>query len=359
MQEISTTPYEINKEAESQSERHEPVTIRAPRAAIWDWFLMFSTLGFYSNFWFYGRAKELNQISKSKFIPWLWLFAPLIAVFQIFALKKLGKTLEEFEHQETALRSRRRYFIGSWGFVLSILFFSVSSKWAVASWLEFVFFFVYTFSFVLITSRMNDVKRSLNNVEFKGKQSGYSFIEWVLVIILFPTVLGIFTYASVSPFLVDKLEHHSSGSVYRLNNEGFSLTFRGDGWYRVEPGSYSDGTALTEFTNGVPNSYFLLFKNNNIQDIDEHMRQRRDWVKENVTDAHCTEARSFVPGSMNLKIELVCKGSMTLAPSAALITLLQTKDHNYELLGVLSAPNNTYKQWLDSYQAMAREFTAQ
>lgn len=341
----------------SEDNPEKPIILRAPRSPIWDWFLTFSTFGFYSNFWFYARVKEINLISKTKFTPWLWWLMPFFALCQIFAFVKFDKALGSLEDPETTKKSRTRYSIGCVGAVLATMYFSASAKWVTPSWLELVFMLVFTFSFTLLTVRINNIKRHLKDVEFKGKENGYSLFEWVIVIVMFPLVFGLFSYHSIAPFLVDKLETFPHQFEYTQEDKSFALTFHGVGWYRVEAGTFSDGTSLAEFSNSIPDSYFLLFNNNEIDDVNEHIHFRRNWIKETFSNTKCTEERRFVPRSMHLKIELQCNGTMALDPSIALVTFIQTPNHNYELLGVLSAPKGTYRQWLSDYQSMAWEFT--
>ncbi len=355
----STSPSEEYSDTQPEIENNKPVIIRAPRSPIWDWFLTFSTFGFYTSFWFYARTKELNLISKSTFTPWLWWLMPFFAIFQIFAFYKLSKSLESLEEPDSEKKTRIRYSIGCIGFILATLYFSVSSQWATEGWLEFIFMLIFSFAFTLISGRINEIKHHLKHVEFKGKENSYSPVEWAIVVVMFPIVFGAFSYFSISPFLIDKLETYPNQFTYTQETEHFALTFQGDEWYRVEKGTYSDGSSLAEFSNSIPDSYYLLFNNDDINDINEHINFRREWIKENISNVQCTEKRSFVRHSMNLKVEMQCEGKATLDPAIAFVTFIQTPTKNYELLGVLSAPINTYRQWVNAYQTMAREFSTQ
>ncbi len=355
----STSPSEEYSDTQPEIENNKPVIVRAPRSPIWDWFLTFSTFGFYTSFWFYARTKELNLISKSTLTPWLWWLMPFFVIAQIFSFSRLNKVLNSLEESDSAKKNRMRYSIGSIGFILATLYYSVSSQWATEGWQDFMCMLIFSFSFTLISARINNIKQQLNYVEFKGKKNGYSLLEWGIVIIMFPLVFGAFSYLSLSPFLINKLETYPDQFTYTQEAENFTLTFHGEEWYRVEKGTYSDGTSMAEFSNSLPDSYFLLFNNDDIDDVNEHINFRREWIKESLPNAQCTEKRSFIARSMNLKVEMKCQGTSLLEPTIAFVTFIQTPTKNYELLGILSAPINTYRQWVNAYQTMAREFSTQ
>ncbi|KJY79562.1 hypothetical protein [Vibrio nigripulchritudo] len=358
MQEISGTLSEENSDISPEIENTPKITIRAPRKPIWEFFLAFSTLGLYSNIWLYRRAKELNLLSQSKFITWLWLLVPFFALAQIFAFKKFGETLETFEQDDKAKKSRNRYFLGCCGFVFSTMYYSISSNWSIALWIDFAVYITFSLSFMFIANRFNEVRKELSHVEFKGK-SGYSPFEWVIVAIFFPLIFAGFSYTAISPLFIEQHESYANREKYTIENEEFVLTFQGDNWHRVEVGTFSDGSALAEFSNSVPDSYFLLFKNNEIEDMNEHLQFRRDWIKENIKQLKCTERRSFVRPTLHVKTQLKCHGTMSLDPSTALITVIQTPNNNYELIGFISARKNTYRESVRSFETMAWEFTTQ
>lgn len=357
MQEISSAQIEEYKENESSEEVANPILISKPNSFIWEWLLAFSTFNMYSNYWFFARTRELNKVSNSSFTPWLWLFVPFGAIFQLFAFRRLGNGVEEIESGKQVVRNRKLYIVGCIGFIVSTAFFSFTSELEVPYWLEGVFYLTLTFAFALMTQRVNAAKYSLKSAEFKPRNKFLTALRWLLVITLFPIILGGFIYVSYPGLFMDKLDDHSGSTVYRQENKSFEMPFSGNGWFSVESGTFSNGTALAEFSNSVFDSYVLIFENKNVSDVNEHMSARKDWVRESFSDVKCKEKRSFVQNTMTVKIEAECTGTQVLDPAIVLITFIQADDTNYEFLGVLTAPDDVYKRQAASYKSMAREFT--
>ncbi|WCE31872.1 hypothetical protein [Vibrio sp. SCSIO 43137] len=339
----------------------EPIEMRAPRGAVWDWFLMFSSLGLYSSFWLYRRAKELRQVTSFQFKPILWFFVPLIAISQPFAYGKMNSALKEIEEggKETG-RNRKLYVIGAVAFFLTSIYFSASTGWVVAGWVDALGYLLITSGFTLMAHRVNKAKAALSNVTFKGERSGYTIWEWLLVIVMFPVLAGSFAFDAFSLLMLDKLEHFPEGHYYRSQNHDFRFWFRGGDWYSMPVGTYSDGGALAEFGNDVPESYFIVFGNEALNDdeLNDHIDSRKSWIQETISDADCEEKRSFEPYSMNVKVELSCKGEIFLDPASAFVTYIKTEKQDYELLGVLTGPSKSYQRWIRAYKEMAGEFSS-
>lgn len=360
MQETSSIPCEEQVGTPTNLQQtSDKVTMSHPRKPILDWFLAFSTFGLYFNFWLYRRIREINQISKENFKPWLWIFVPLFFIAQAFAFRNLDRALDDLEGSAKKGRSKSIYWLGVSGFMLANVYFSMSSKWTTPLWLELLMLLLSASSFAAIASRVNEFKRQLVGVEFTGKERGYNAFEWCVVLIMTPLILAMFAFLIGSTMSVEKLESYSDRSIYTQPEHNFQLTFHGPGWQRVENGTHSDGTALAEFESEDYDAYFVLFDNKEIENLNEHMALRRDWIKEEIGKSECEESRSFVGNEFALKVELVCNKKLFNDPASGYVTLINTGDKTYELLGVLSQPRLTYRSRKPEFEAMAREFSLQ
>ena len=362
MQEITNMPCDETQNVSSPSEQ-KPGKIKAsyPRKPFVDALLFFCTFGLYSSFWLYRRVKEIKLISRADFKPWLWVFVPYFAIVQFFAFRNLGKALSDLEDDSTESKVKTIYDLGCLGFVLTTLYFSVTSKWATPAWLEFVVYILAAISFGAIAYRVNAYKKQVKGIEFTGKERGFNPLEWVVVLVMTPTVLGLFAFSIISPLMVEKLDTFSDGSVFVQENHDYKLTFHGKGWQQVEVGTYSDGTALAEFESEDFDAYFTVFENGKFSanDVNDHIQWRRQWFGEQIGNSSCREERHFIGDEFVVKIEVICVKDTFKPDAAAFLALIHSQDKTYELLGVLSQPELSFNRRKPQFEAMIREFTLQ
>ncbi|WP_241670076.1 hypothetical protein [Vibrio harveyi] len=360
MQETSSMPCEeVLDKSSSDDAPTQKMKVAYPRKPIFDWFLAFSTLGFYTNFWLYRRIKEIDQLSARNFKPFLWFFVPWLAIFQYFAFRSLDRTLCELEEDNKNLNVRTVYYLGALGFLLSTIYFSLTSQWATPLWLDFVAYLLTATSFTAFSYRVNNFKRQRSDIEFTGKKGGYHPLEWLVVIIMTPGVLLMYGVMYNNSVMKDSLEAYPDQSTYIEQGQDFQLTFHGANWHRLEIGTYSDGSALAEFASEEFGSYLIVFNNRELLDINEHMHERRQWIDEEIGASRCVESRSFVGNDFALKVELVCTKESGSMLASGYVTLLHSGDNSYELMGILDQPAKTYSQRKPEFAAMAKEFTLQ
>ncbi|WP_227739643.1 hypothetical protein [Vibrio sagamiensis] len=355
-------PYDETQNASPPSEK-QPEKIKAsyPRKPFLDVILFFSTFGLYSSFWLYRRVKEIKLISRGNFKPCLWLFVPYFVIVQFFAFRNLDKALSDLEGDGTEPKAQTIYKWGSYGFMLTTLYLSGTSKWTTPMWLEFVVYILYAISFGAIAYRVNAYKKQVEGIEFIGKERGLNPLEWVIVLLMTPTILGTFAFSILFPFMVDKLDSFSDGSVFVQENHNYELTFHGEGWQQVEVGTYSDGTALAEFESEDFDAYFMIFENSDYKatDVNDHVHWRRQWFDKKIGNSLCTEDRRFIGDEFVVKVEMTCTENAFKANAAGFMALTHSQDKTYELLGILAQPELSFNRRKPQFEAMIREFTLQ
>ncbi|MEZ8055598.1 hypothetical protein A152_0022105 [Vibrio tasmaniensis 1F-187] len=362
MQETTSMPCDETQNASPPSEKQPKKTKASyPRKPFLDAILFFCTFGLYTSFWLYRRVKEIKLISQGDFKPWLWVFVPYFAIVQFFAFRNLGKALSDLEGDSTKPKAQTIYKCGSYGFLLTTLYFSGTSKWATPIWLDFVVYILTTISFGAIAYRVNAYKKQVEEIEFTGKKRGFNPLEWVIFLLMTPTVLGIFAFSILSPLMVDKLDSFSDGSVFVQENHNYKLTFHGEVWQQVEVGTYSDGTALAEFESEDFDAYFMIFENSDYKatDVNDHVHWRRQWLDEQIGNSLCTENRRFIGDEFVVKVEMTCTENAINANAAGFIALIHSQDKAYELLGILAQPELSFNRRKHQFEAMIREFTLQ
>lgn len=334
----------------------KPISIRTPRSPWWEFFLHFSTFGIYTSFWLVARMREIKQLSNKPLKPWLWIFVPNVAIFQPFALPTLNNILIEIEKDHNI--TYPRYYFRLWAtsvFALTVCLWS-NSNYALPSWVTLVGLLLWSGIFCIFTLRINSIKNNLVNVNFKGKASGYAFWEWLLVIPLFPIALSILLYISIVPYMVEEISLIPNQTIYSKPGEKYQLTIHGDGWRNVRIGSFSDGSAESEFAGAVDDSYFIVFKFNNTNTLNDVIDSRIDHIQTTFSGSQCREERSLAQSQLSVIAYVICEGRNVGDPQLNTVTVFKNGDNLYELYGNLSAPKYTYPARAAEFKQMAKEF---
>ncbi|EFP94733.1 DUF4234 domain-containing protein [Vibrio caribbeanicus] len=362
MSDTSDIPFDESENISPLDEKQtKKVKMSYPKKPIFDWFLMFSTLGLYAIFWLYRCIKELNQISQCNFKPWLWIFVPPFALVQYHAFRRLDKALVDLESDDSNPRVGKMFYSGVLGFMLATVYFTATSKWATPMWLEFIIILISTSSFCAISYRVNSLKRQLTGVEFTGKENGYNKLEWATVLIMTPIIVATFAFTIITPLMAQKIDVHHDKSIFVQEKHNYKITFHGDDWQQMGLGTYSDGTALAEFKSADFESYFLVFDYDgfNADELNDHIRWRREWIEEQIGQSNCIEKRHLVGEEFAVKAEMICNELSAIPEAAGFVAFIATQNKTYELLGILSQPRSTFKSKKVHFETMLKEFTLQ
>lgn len=340
----------------TQKDSTPQIILRSPRSPWWEFFLHFSTFGFYTNFWLYTRVKEIQKITNQPFTPWLWFFVPSLVIAQPFAFSKLNKILQQIEKENSLNYPANKYRL----WVTSVIILSAiswaSTKYAMPAWMTLLTLLLWSGTFCFFSSRLNTIKQALTDIEFKGKPSGYAFWEWFIVIPLFPLMLAGLLYLSVSPYMLDEISPLADKSIYTAPDNQFQLTIHGDGWREVEIGSFSDGSAELEFAGSTEGSYFLVFKVSKPTTLNEMIQNRMDYFQTETPNSQCREERSLLPSSLNVISHVVCEGGTRRNRQLYTTTVFEKDNELYELCGNLNAPRLSYPALSAEFKQMAKEF---
>ncbi len=330
-----------------------PITMAATKSFLWTWLLTFSTFGIYIHFWFFARAREFNKLSHRRLLALLWFFVPINILFVLFAAIRLNLVLNEMDDRNGLKTPKLGYILGILGMLISLLYLRSTSKVDFLEWLDFAFLLLLASSFSLMTLRVNQVKNQLTNIEFVGKKDSYNRVQWIIVIIMLPITIGLFTYSN----LVGKQQIY--GDKTQFEHPHVELTFHGTGWGKVSAGQYSDGGTLAEFSSLIPNSYAVIYQHGHDDELNKRLDSRRIWIRDNFDNTECQERRRFVfQSNFYIKSTLECKNHDKLMPTSVFVTYVQTKGANYEYISVLTAPTRIYNNVYHQFEKMAWEFSA-
>lgn len=339
--------------------------LKMPRQGRWEFPLHFFTSQFYTCFWLCVRIAEVNRFTSHKFIPWLWFFVPFAPFVQPFAFFVLNQELSKLEEQNNVTYKKPYYYLAVTIIFLCTVYMSSNgeSEWDI--WFTGASLFISSIAYLVINSRINQLKLALKNVEFKGKDKGYSVFEWVLVTGIVSLIIGFIAYIKfyesyLTDIKIPPLNHiqtYNNNNIFHHPSGEYKLTFSGDNWQQVPLGSISDGSAEYEFVSSLDSGYFIIFKFKNNQTIDQLINSRLQWIEEVADLPACSESRSFIADSTFIKANLVCKSTVTDSYQWSSVTLLEGPKYTYELIGRFEAPKLAYDRWEKHFALMATEFS--
>lgn len=328
---------------------------RTPRSAWWDFFLHLFTFGIYTAFYIVKRIKEIDSLSERNFAAYLWFFVPSFAICQPFAFLKLGDALAEIEDKHGIVANRSRYTVAWLTSFIASIYSAYSMNQATPIWLDLIILILWAASITIALSRINNLKRQLSSLEFEGKPR-YTFFEW-LVLLIFSPLFAVMLIGSVETLSMDKNEAYDNNDTYVDSSRDISVKFLGDGWHRVDIGTYSEGGSLIEFTSPVEDGYVIIYQHNKDININQHLSGRREWIGDGLKNIGCKENRGFIAGTLDIYVKMTCEGSWWGDPYLETVVMLEKGNSIYEYIGVLSTPNKSFKMWSEKFTRMASEFS--
>lgn len=329
------------------------IAVLAPKPAWLEFLLIFGTFGLYISFWLIRRTRELNRFNGSNFTPWLWFFVPLFPLFQIFALPKLVKALQQIQIKLnipvwTAWSS-------AW-YVLLIgltVMFGLSDKYAIPTWILFIGFFVNAGLYTVLTNQIAIIKSAHTELELVPQKKTTRLIEIIysgLFSIIICGLFGVLAYNGLKGMAIEK---YKSGNTYRNETMKFSVTAFGNGWSRVAPGTYSTDTSEVEFKGPNENMYFIVYLYDKDQSLTTLTQNRIVDIKHYSGSANCSHNRHLNKSQSGVVVKIVCKSSGYKELSVQTSTIVETGDHVIELYGNFTSQPNTYKKYEQDFIKMA------
>ncbi|MFD2177185.1 hypothetical protein [Veronia pacifica] len=338
----------------------ENVLLSSPKRFVWEFLLQFSGIVLFSSFRSYQTAKELNKINGKRYQPILWLFLPLLTLLQPIAFYHLfnGFRAAENKYQIKAVNYGVCYAAAILCTACSI-FNLYASHSGMFSWLDASLYPIWILGFVSIIHQFGNLKRHLPNAEFVSSKIAYTLLQWVMVI-----VLGGLLFFVVGSNLYHQskvwggVESFKNGDVYRQKDH-YSLELAGDGWVRVDKGYISDGSSDAEFLHAQYEASAMVFLHEKGTSLNEQTRFRQSSYLESMTKASCKETRKFVPTTLSVRADIICKGSSPLSKELTYISAIQNEKHMVELIIQAEAERHIIDDIETIMSTMVREFQIQ
>ncbi len=344
------------KEVTDELSLNKAIVISAPRALWMEFILHFSTFCIYTCFWFVARIREFNALSKKNFTPWLWFFVPFTIIAQLIALPKFNNALNDLAEEHNV--SIWNAWHGGWtlGVILVTLAMNISNKIEFPGWIYPIGIILWSILFTVIQAQINKVKKSLSDVTFKGSQRNYTKIEWLFVVPLFPLSLTLMYYLAIDPLFNKQLSTLSENTLYIDPQKYFSLPITGKGWSIVENGTHSNGESELELQGPLSDMFFIVFFHGANESIDSISYRRTEQFYADLSDVKCEENRSFAKLTLSIVSHVQCSGRKIGGPVLATISLIETTKGIYELYGMLSSVEYSFKNNESMMKEMAKGF---
>lgn len=334
----------------------EPVSrMRAPRSIWLEGLLCLVTLTIYQCFWVIGRVRDLRSVNNKDYTLWLWFFTPLISLVHFFSWRELFKDLEQRELQTNSF----------WKSGTTLLLFVTLALGLIAYMIDFDQYFWAFIIYVLIVSiilmvfhmRFNQWKENIEDVEFYGKRNNFHWYEWVVLIIGIPFFL-FSTYASLSPFLENKLHDLEDQQLVTNSQHGFELVIHGDGWRQVELGTHTEDEAIMEFSGRILNSFMIVFPLLKTESIEDVAKFRVADANDLFSNPKCEENRKLNASIMTVTSKVFCTGQMYYEDAFTASVVIENKQSDkYELYFYATGENKKhFKKFKNEVNKIADSF---
>lgn len=325
----------------------------APKPAWLEFLLIFGTFGIYISFWLIRRTSELNRFNGSNFTPWLWFFVPLFPLFQVFALPKLVKELQQIQiklHTPIWTAWSSAWYVLLIGLTVA---FGISDKYAIPTWIIFIGFFINAGLYTVLTNQFSIIKYAHPQLELVQQKKSIRLFEIIISSLFSVIIFCLFSMLAYDGLKGMALEKYKSGDIYKNQILNFSVTAFGKGWSRVEPGTYSTDTSEAEFKGPNENMYFIVYSYDQDQSLATLTQNRIVDIKNYSNSADCSHSRHLNESQSGVIVKIVCKSSGYKELSVQTSTILETDDHVIELYGNFTSQPNTYKEYEQDFIKMA------
>lgn len=333
--------------------------IKAPKRPWQDFLLHFFTFGIYSCFWFFSASRDLSRTSNQKLNPWLWWFVPFIFLAQLVALPAFVSAIETAE---------REHKINHWpgganvlwiaGLLGLTFFFNLSNVIEFSTLLTFSLLSVWALFLSGMQTRLNRLKQSMENVQFKPIYAGYSIVEWVSIVLCAPIMAFVLWFVVDNQMTIMSQKPINAFSNITDKKQKIKLNIQHDGWSEVDVGTYSNGDADLEIKGPGESMYFVVFNHGSSESFDSLAQWRIGQAYDDFSSNNCRQNRTFVEDTLDIQVHVVCQGTELGDPSIQTVTLLSIDGEYFELFGYYSSTKNTFKEHKVNFINMSKGFAA-
>jgi len=283
-----------------------PAKISPPLKPVQVFLLYFFSLSFYSCYFYYRQARDLNNLqSESKLKPWLWFFSPLVGITLPFSTGTMMELYQKAGKKENLALRNVGSSLGSGLFIVMVVS-GVAEKFSGGEML-FTFLLPLLAASLLaafLCKEINEFKRILPPEKLNGKayKVPLATLGVVFVTGLFVTALvGVIVYDAIGKWNRIALEPSVKYSPPEIS---FSLNPGQGGWGVAETGTYSDGSAVLELAWG--HSISIAVFDQSESDIWAISDFRRESIKADDENASCTEEHYIRENTMLRVTDLKC-----------------------------------------------------
>ncbi|WP_299772868.1 hypothetical protein [uncultured Pseudoteredinibacter sp.] len=355
---LSATSDQLSNEPRKDSLEDKTVTLNKPDSTLFLFFIVFFSLSFYSCFWLVARARDINKLQKSKLTPWLWFFVPLIALAQLFAWPGLIKKLQSTQ-QDRGVK-RWNAWNGGWVALVFITALVISSSERVFGNMNITFLALLLWSgfIAILHHQFSLLKLQGHHIDLRKQHIAIRIGKW-LSFVLFAIISTFTIYElSLKPLFQESLQKFQSGDEYKSKEIGLRFPFTQDGWSQVPIGSYSDGSAASEFSGPLAGSYILVFNHDSKSSFDSIANFRLDQFSESYGPNKCTQQRQLLEAELKVLLVANCETIDFGEPTGEFFSVIRNGTGYVEVISEVSASKIPFKRHKAEIQNMLSQVRA-
>ena len=307
----------------------------------WMWVFVFTigTMGLYPHFWLYLRIRELGVLSGNKYKPVLWFFVPAVPLAMPFAFTRLLRAVQVLEGN-----NRLSFYDWVWVFcqiVASLALYGFSISEADLPYIEYLFFqAIYLIPIAALYSylhvRLGRIKSRLD-LDTRDESHFRIFGRWVFLI-----VIVILAYVGFENTIwSEKTRSLDDGNFFVSENNQYRFPIRGQGWYQVEIGTYSDGSAEYEFKGPYMDNYLVIFDHGPGDSVQTTAYWRiGNNVDTSLIESRCLQEHSLTDDASTLEANISCQSSFLGLKELVISKITFFNNRTYEIFGRFSPASN-------------------
>ncbi|WP_353410524.1 hypothetical protein [Arenicella sp. 4NH20-0111] len=360
---VVTEDKDMNSVPSQKLEQQSPeiaqkiIYVRAPRRSWREFLLFLTTFSLYSMAWTFGRARDIRNATGNNFTPWLWVFAPLFGIFGAIAYQKLFDNLAKVEDEENTKRWKSKNALWLLFFVVLSIALGLDNVITIPFWVIFILLFALAFLFSTLHRRFNQWKLSDSSLSFYGKENGYAWYEWLVLLCTAPLFLFIIFEYLILPLRFINTPNYNHGQTVTNDAREFSLTIEGEGWYKVPSGTLNNETTKLEMYGPVDDSFIVIYAYDKDHSISSVTGSRYDELLNSYGNANCKERQVFTKNTKGVHSLMECYGRDWTGYYTIISAVVQQDSKIFELVGKITRKNKTKEDpVVDQIHSMASSF---